>query len=60
MLLRISSDVCFLLHLFSFIYQADGDAEFKDGSFTEMLTSASEKQSFNGTGKTSNYDLKRI
>ncbi|XP_075899044.1 anillin, actin binding protein 2 isoform X5 [Nelusetta ayraudi] len=29
--------------------QADGDAEFKDGSFTEMLTSASEKQSFNGT-----------
>ncbi|XP_075899042.1 anillin, actin binding protein 2 isoform X3 [Nelusetta ayraudi] len=40
--------------------QADGDAEFKDGSFTEMLTSASEKQSFNGTGKSTLCDTPAV
>lgn len=35
------------------IQQADGDAEIKDGSFTEILASGAEKQSLNGTGKTS-------
>lgn len=39
------------------IQQADGDAEIKDGSFTEILASGTEKQSLNGTGKTSDIKL---
>lgn len=35
--------------------QADGDAEIKDGSFTETLPSASVKQSLNVTGKKLNF-----
>lgn len=51
----------FFLYTCYFIYhclqQADGDAEIKDGSFTEILASGAEKQSLNGTGKTSDIKL---
>lgn len=35
--------------------QADGDAEMKDGSFTEALTSGTERHSSDSTGKTFNF-----
>lgn len=36
--------------------QADGDADMKDGSFTEILTSGAKKKASEGTGES--FDIK--